>query len=538
MKIALYREWRPRNFDEVVGQEAIVKTLKNQINTNRISHAYLFSGTRGTGKTSTARIFAKAINCLNPQDANPCNECEICKEINKGTFLDFVELDAASNNRVENARDLIDTVSIPPTRAKYKVYLIDEVHMLSNHAFNALLKTLEEPPEYAIFILATTDPQKVPLTILSRCQRFNFKRIKKQEIKNRLQLILNELNVECDDNTLDLIAANSDGALRDALSLLDQLVSMMNGRLNYDDVLSLLGFASKEKIFKLIDLIVEKDVQSSIKLIDDIILEGKDVINFIGEMIEHLRNLLMVKVSKNPLEIIDASNDYINRLKLQAGKLRSEEIMRGINIFVEAENDAKTYMQPRIAIEMAIIKFCRIEYDVSLEVILNRVNKLEEMIKSGRINVEKVEALEKKTKPSAPEKVLEAEDKVIEKPIVEEAAVTSVTISLDEARIAWQDVLNYLKMNKKMSLASLLNLGDVTDVKSGEVVITFENKYSFSKKKIEEGDNKKHIVEAFSKVLKKPVRVRLNVLEEKNELDEGIKRAKELFGEDLVEVLE
>jgi len=533
MRIALYRKWRPQNFDEVVGQEPIIKTLKNQIKAGHISHAYLFSGTRGTGKTSTARIFAKAINCLNPIDGNPCNECEICSGINKGTLLDFIEIDAASNNRVENARDLIDTVSIPPSKAKYKVYIIDEVHMLSTHAFNALLKTLEEPPEYAVFILATTDPQKVPVTILSRCQRFNFKRIKKDEIKERLKLILNEIGVEIEENVLDLIASYSDGALRDALSLLDQLVSTVSGKIDYESVISILGLTSKENIFKLVDLIIEKDIQNSLKLVDKIILEGKDINNFIEEIIAHLRNLLMVKVSKNPTEIIDASIDYIKELKNQAGRISSEEIMRGINIFIEAENDAKTFMQPRIALEMAVIKFCRIEYDTSLEVILNRLNRLEEAIKSGNvtINVNLKEEKKKETK-----QILKVEE--TEKHEAKEEAALTVDVTLDEARIAWQDVLNYLKVNKRMSLASLLNLGDVTSVKNGEITITFEGKYAFSKKKIEERDNKNFIIEAFSKVLRKPVKIRLEVKEEKNDIEEAIKKTKEIFGEDIVEVVE
>jgi len=524
MRIALYREWRPKNFDEVVGQEPIVKTLKNQIKTGRIAHAYLFSGTRGTGKTSTARIFAKAINCLDPVDGNPCNRCEICEGINKGTLLDFIEIDAASNNRVENARDLIDTVSIPPSKAKYKVYIIDEVHMLSTHAFNALLKTLEEPPEYAIFILATTDPQKVPVTILSRCQRFNFKRIKNSDIKERLKLILNQLNIEAEEKVLDLISFYSDGALRDALSLLDQLISMIDGKLNYEDVISILGLTSRDSIFKLVDMMIEKDVQNSLKFVENILLEGKDVNNFIEEIISHLRNLLMIKVSKNPFEIIDAGVDYINQLKVQAGKISSEEIMRGINIFIEAENDAKTFMQPRIALEMAVIKFCRIEYDTSIEVILNRLNRLEDMIKSGNISIK--------------EAVKEKKDLEKEKKIEEEEEIINTDVTLDEARIAWQDVLNYLKINKKMTLASLLNLGDITDVKNGTITITFEEKYAFSKRKIEEGDNKKFVVEAFSKVLKKPVKIKIEVENQKNDIEEVIDKAKKIFGEDLVEVVD
>ena len=300
---ALYREWRPRTFYDVVGQEHITTTLKNQILNNRIAHAYLFCGTRGTGKTSTAKVFAKALNCLNLKDGEPCNECEMCRKINEGLAIDVTELDAASNNGVDKIRDIIDDVKYPPQEAKYKVYIMDEVHMLSAGAVNAFLKTLEEPPNNVIFILATTDPQKLPITILSRCQRFDFKRINNGEITARLRKIVNDQNVLAYERSLNLIARVSDGAMRDSLSILDQAISMGNGNVDYNTVVSMLGLVTNEHLFNLVNAIIQRSVEKSIEIIEDVIYSGKDIYLFIKDLIAHYRNLLMVKVTNNPEEV-------------------------------------------------------------------------------------------------------------------------------------------------------------------------------------------------------------------------------------------
>ena len=272
---ALYREWRPKTFNDVVGQEHITTTLKNQILNHRIAHAYLFCGTRGTGKTSTAKVFAKALNCLNLQDGEPCNECEMCRKINEGLAIDVTELDAASNNGVDKIRDIIDDVKYPPQEAKYKVYIMDEVHMLSAGAVNAFLKTLEEPPNNVIFILATTDPQKLPITILSRCQRFDFKRINNNEITARLRKIVDDQNVLADERSLNLIARVSDGAMRDSLSILDQAISMGNGNVDYNTVVSMLGLVTNEHLFNLTNAVIQRSVEKSIGIIEDVIYSFK-----------------------------------------------------------------------------------------------------------------------------------------------------------------------------------------------------------------------------------------------------------------------
>ena len=275
---ALYREWRPKNFDDVVGQEHITTTLKNEILNDRIAHAYLFCGTRGTGKTSTAKVMAKALNCLNPQDGEPCNECEMCRKINEGLAIDVTELDAASNNGIEKIRDIIDDTKYPPQEAKYKVYIMDEVHMLSVGAVNAFLKTLEEPPKNVIFILATTDPQKLPITILSRCQRFDFKRINQKEICARLQKITDAQNVKYDLKSLELIARVCDGAMRDALSILDQAIAMGDNEINYDDLVSILGLVTNEYLFDIANSIMDRNVEKSMIIIENMVYAGYTII--------------------------------------------------------------------------------------------------------------------------------------------------------------------------------------------------------------------------------------------------------------------
>lgn len=535
---AIYREWRPRIFEDVIGQDHIVRTIKNQILQNRIPHACLFCGTRGTGKTSTARLLSKAVNCLNPNDGNPCGECEMCKGINDGTIMDVIEIDAASNNRVENIRELIDDVKYPPHISKYKVYIIDEVHMLSTSAFNALLKTLEEPPGYVIFILATTDPQKVPPTILSRCQRFDFKRIGTKDIAKLLRKICDETGIYVEEKTLELIARVSDGAMRDSQSILDQCMSMSDGKIEYSEVSQMLGLVANEYLFKLVDAMIDKDVEGAVKIIDSIILNGKDILQFIKDLSVHFRNLLMVKISKRPEEMVDAGEDAIGMLKEQAKKLRSEEIMRAINIVIDAENGAKFTTQPRILLEMAAVKFCKREYDTSPEMIINRLNILEEEIKSGAINV--VSPVPDKKAPEKPKRSAKPEKEVINVSEVKtpEPEKNIIPITLDEVKTSWQEVLNLVKPMKR-TVAAWLELGNPVDVSGNKIIISFESQNSFSKKNLEDPpENKKMVEECFTRVLKKPSRVILKVSNEKSSIDQEIERVKSAFGDNIVEVID
>ena len=384
---ALYREWRPRTFEDVVGQEHITTTLKNEILNDRIAHAYLFCGTRGTGKTSTAKVMAKALNCLDLQNGEPCNECEMCTKINEGLAIDVTELDAASNNGIDKIRDIIDDTKYPPQEAKYKIYIMDEVHMLSVGAVNAFLKTLEEPPKNVIFILATTDPQKLPITILSRCQRFDFKRINQKEISNRLKKIVDAQNINYEQKSLDLIARVCDGAMRDALSILDQAIAMGEKQINYEDLVSILGLVTNEYLFDITYAIIDRSIEKAMIIIDKLVYSGKDMQLFIKDLIAHFRNLLMVKVTNNPEEVLDMSLENISMVKEQGHKIRVEEIMRAIRILQDAEMNSKASKQSRLYLELAIIKMCKIEYDTSNEVILSRINKLEESLKSGKIQI-------------------------------------------------------------------------------------------------------------------------------------------------------
>ena len=302
---ALYRQYRPKTFDELLGQSHITTILKNQIIKGNIGHAYLFSGTRGTGKTSAAKVFSRAVNCLDPKDGNPCNQCEICRGIMDESIMDVIEMDAASNRKIEDIRELREKVVYPPSRARYKVYIIDEVHMLTNEAFNALLKTLEEPPKHLIFLLATTEPERLPPTILSRCQRFDFKRLTAHDMEDSMKKIANELGVHVEDKVFRLISSSSDGAMRDALSLLDQCIAFDDKNITYEDALKILGIANKDLLFKLVDSIKEEKLDEVLHMVDHIIQEGKDISIFLKDVIHHYRNLMIAKTSSNAESLID-----------------------------------------------------------------------------------------------------------------------------------------------------------------------------------------------------------------------------------------
>lgn len=528
---ALYREWRPQRFDEIVGQKHITTTLKNQILNDRIAHAYLFCGTRGTGKTTTAKVMVKALNCLNLHDGEPCNECEMCRKINEGLSIDVTELDAASNNGVDKIRDIIDDVQYPPQEARFKIYIMDEVHMLSQGAVNAFLKTLEEPPKNVVFILATTDPQKLPITILSRCQRFDFKRISNEDITDRLRAIVDAKGVRADNGSLKLIARVSDGAMRDSVSILDQAISMGDGKVEYNDVISMLGLVTNEHLFRIADAIIERSVEKSMSIIEDIVLSGKDVYGFIKELISHYRNLLMVKVTSNPEDVIDMSQDNIELLREQANRLRSEEIMRGIRVLQEAEEDARISKQSRIYLELAIIKMCKIEYDTSKEVLLSRINKLENIIKSGNITVERVEQ---------PSSNVHSEDKVpktdvkkqqsVDLKVPDEERNEHSTITINDVQRAWTDILEAFKARRKMVIYASLVTGKVASCSEGVIEIRYENQFSFNKMRLEKGENAQTVNEVFSEILKERVRVRYVV---DKGVDEGGRNSEDILRERL-----
>lgn len=386
---ALYRKWRPSDFKDVKGQDHIVTTLQNQIKADRIGHAYLFCGTRGTGKTSVAKIFAKTVNCEHPVDGNPCGECPTCKAIAAGVSMNVIEIDAASNNGVDNIREIRDEVQYSPTEGKYKVYIIDEVHMLSIGAFNALLKTLEEPPSYVIFILATTEAHKIPITILSRCQRYDFHRISIDTIADRLSELMKAEHINVEDKALKYVAKAADGSMRDALSLLDQCIAFYLGKdLKYENVLDVLGAVDTGIFSRMMNIITSGDVAACMNLMEELIMQGRDIQQFVNDFVWYMRNLLLIKTTDDEskiLDVIEVSEDSFKELKKDAAKVDADTLMRYIRVLSELSSELKFATQKRIKTEVTFIKLMRpaMEQSNETEDILSRITLLEEQMQDS-----------------------------------------------------------------------------------------------------------------------------------------------------------
>lgn len=382
--MALYRKFRPQDFEDVKGQEHIVTALQNQVKANRLGHAYLFTGTRGTGKTTVAKILAKAVNCEHPVNGSPCNMCESCRKIAEGNSMNVFEIDAASNNSVANIRDIVDEVTYAPTEGKYKVYIIDEVHMLSASAFAALLKTLEEPPAYVIFILATTEVHMMPITILSRCQRYDFHRISIETIANRLQTLMEKEYVQAEEKALRYVAKAADGSMRDALSLLDQCIAFYLGQeLTYDKVLQVLGTVDSEVFSNLIRTILKRDVTGAIAQLEDLVIKGRDLNQLVIDFTWYLRNLMLIKSDATMEDVLEISTEHKNLLKEEAVMVDDETLMRFIRIFSELSNEIRHSSQKRVLIEIALIKLCRPQMEEDYSALIDRVNIVEEKVASG-----------------------------------------------------------------------------------------------------------------------------------------------------------
>lgn len=379
--MALYRKWRPVSFEDVKGQDPVVQTLKNQITSDRIGHAYLFCGTRGTGKTSIAKIYARAVNCEHPLNGSPCNQCASCRSILEGSSMNVVEIDAASNNGVENIRDIREQVQYPPTEGKYRVYIIDEVHMLSIGAFNALLKTLEEPPAYVIFILATTEVHKIPITILSRCQRYDFKRISLETIADRLRELTQAEQIQAEDKALMYIAKAADGSLRDALSLLDQCVAFHYGRLlTYENALEVLGAVDSSVFSRMFNAVTEGRTRDCITELEEIVIQGRELGQFVTDFIWYLRNLLLVQSADDPEGLVDLSEENLKQLKADCTKTDGNTLMRYIRVFSDLSNQLRYASQKRVLVEVALIRLTRPAMEPDLDSVLQRIHQLEEQL--------------------------------------------------------------------------------------------------------------------------------------------------------------
>lgn len=540
---ALYRKYRPNTFDEILGQGHITTTLKHQVVNNNLSHAYLFSGTRGTGKTTAAKVFSRAINCLNPQEGNPCNECENCIAIMEETTMDVIEMDAASNNGVDDIRDLRDKVIYPPTKVKYKVYIIDEVHMLSKGAFNALLKTLEEPPRHLVFILATTEKEKLPPTIVSRCQRFDFKRVSTKDIVFNMRKITESLDIRVDDETLNLISRNADGAMRDALSLLDQCISYGEKEINYEDAIDILGIANKDVLFKMVDSIISKDLDQVLTMVDTIIQDGKDINQFIKDISNHLRDLLIVKTSKNAQDILESPD--IELLMEQGKEVDTGFFLNALDILTEAGNKAKWATQPRIILEIALINIVNME-SISL---IERVKRLEEklsQVATGNYRAEtKVEApkekpeveVQKPTKPIKKDDPLDTKGKTT-------SIIDATDLNIDIVTRQWPKILQLIK-GKKINIYALLVEAEPLKIENNMITVGYESNLGFHREAISSKQNKEFVEEVVSNFFNMDIIfnfIMKSTFEKKTRdidanIDDEIQKVQDFFGKDIVKII-
>lgn len=591
MYIALYRKWRPKRFEDICGQEHITRILKNQIKTERISHAYLFCGTRGTGKTSTAKILAKAVNCTDLQDNNPCEVCDSCKAINEGKSIDVFEIDAASNRGIDNIRDLREAVRFTPI-GKYKLYIIDEVHMLTNEAFNALLKTLEEPPSNVIFILATTEPHKLPPTVLSRCQRFDFKRISQESVVKRLEYICKEEDIKVTEEALHIIARNTDGAMRDAISIVDQCSIYSNKDIKAEDVTAVLGIVSDSYLFEIANSILEEDVTRTINILKEVSQEGKDIYQFAKDLQIHYRNLLMAKLMSNAEEVIDQSKEKVAALKEQSNKYGRENIIRCINILSDVSTEIKWNPLPKLSLEIALVKMCKLSKDKSSEGMLARLAKLEKLIAEGEISiavthpVENIKKEDKKdensqadadrTEDTAIDEFASAEEITLGGPVPVEEIYNEDSIKepelkdeIEEEEIktkvieSWDSFLRELGKRKKVKLRTYLASCKPMMVCGSQVMLCFGSQDNFSKEAVENIKTKKEIEDIAEEYFGTPIIIKAVFEEEVADADEVVitedvdipdyvgeannentdgryvvDKAIELFGADYVEVVE
>ncbi|MEL7650008.1 MAG: DNA polymerase III subunit gamma/tau [Sedimentibacter sp.] len=560
---AIYRKFRPKIFDDVLGQEHVTKTLKNQILSDNIAHAYLFSGIRGTGKTSTAKIFARAVNCTNSHDGNPCNQCEICKSILDETNMDVIEMDAASNNGVEDIRELRDKVKFLPVKSKYKVYIIDEVHMLSKGAFNALLKTLEEPPEHLLFILATTEPQKIPATILSRCQRFDMKRIQSPVIVENMEKICQDINVEYEERALKLIAANSEGAMRDALSILDRCVSFNNDKVDYETVINLLGTVNYQVVLEAASLLMDKNIEKTMVLVDDILNSGKELSYFLDELIICFRNMLIIKTTNSTDNLLRVSEDETEELRNLSAKISVDEIVNYIEDLSTAQLECKRSLNQRVLLETKLIKMLHGTKHTDVESLTRRIEELEDAIRNGNIsaavsarpNQRRQESAQhevrhdapvRETKIAAPaghaprqENSHEATEGPKEKMSFEDKSDEAMFNAINSG---WQTILRKIR-TENAGLQAIIRESKLAEVINKKAVFEFDPKFTFHINAANQPKNRQKFKEVLSSFLNTECEVEFTTSKGKEEKSNKPKQTiediyedlKNEFGEEIVE---
>lgn len=529
---AIYRRWRPLVFDDVVGQNHITTTLKNQVMNSACAHAYLFCGTRGTGKTSTAKILSRAVNCLNPQNGNPCNECEVCRGLLDESILDVIELDGASKNKVENIREIIDDVNFTPSIAKKKVYIIDEVHMVTQQAFNALLKTLEEPPAHVMFILATTELNKVPITVLSRCQQFDFRRITNADIAGRMGEILSADGFTFEDAALSLIAELGDGSMRDSLSVLDKCVGAIDKHLSFDTVVSVTGIADTEALFDLARSVAESNTKEALLKISDIIEKGKELGLFAERFIRYLRDILVVKVTGKPEVFLTTSEENAKKIQELSEIFSKERLVRGIELMSEAYNLTRASTFSRTVYEIAVVKMCEPETQETQEALIDRIAVLEDKLAKGEFTVtEKKPAKSKepekeiKEETTAPKQEEKKEPEKTPEPKADKPADTEV---LGDIASRWPEIINYIKTHGGMPIYPHLALVKAKMV-NGRFCVVFGENAALSKSVVAKPSNVELIKSAVLAVTNEEVEVACVTPKEIGEVPEDpLKRLEEL----------
>lgn len=503
---ALYRKFRPQEFEDVKGQEHIVTTLKNQIKADRIGHAYLFCGTRGTGKTTVAKIFAKAVNCEHPVDGSPCGECPSCRAITEGSSMNVIEIDAASNNGVDNIRQIREEVTYRPTEGRYKVYIIDEVHMLSAGAFNALLKTLEEPPSYVIFILATTEAHKIPITILSRCQRYDFHRISIDTIASRLSDLMEQEQVEVEERAIRYVAKAGDGSMRDALSLLDQCIAFHLGeKLTYENVLEVLGAVDTEVFSRLLRRILDEDVTGAIRILGELIDEGRELSQLVNDFTWYMRNLLLLQSSDDMEEVLDISKDNLEALKEEAALVKPETLIRYIRVFSELSSQVKFASQKRIMVEIAIIKLCRPQMEKSYDSVLDRINSIEKKLEKGIPVAAQAAQTQDMQQAAASE------------PIVKKEFPKAIPQDISELMKHWKSILSEMGATSKVYLnKAVTSLGN-----SSDLILMFddENAYEYL------SENRAGCMDTLASLIEKRIGKKVEVTVKKNNSTVSAKEA-------------